>query len=250
MSNEIATQASPSTLIEMAINKQASIETLERLFILQKDWEANEARKEFVKAMVDFKSEPMVIEKRKLVSFTNKAGTTTSYLHAELSDVVAVMIPAMAKHGLSHRWTVGQKEADITVACIVTHAQGHSESVSMTARPDDSGGKNAIQAIASAVSYLQRYTLLAAGGMATGGDDNDGRGAETSAEESGEALALYMEGLVVAKKGTDELVGWYRNKLTESQRAVANSFILELKATAKAVAAEPVDVAFAEEVKQ
>ena len=48
----------------------------------------------------------------------------------------------------------------------------------MTASPDDSGGKNAIQSIGSTVSYLQRYTILALAGLATREMDDDGSTSE------------------------------------------------------------------------
>src|SRR5258708_10458648 len=62
----------------------------------------------------------------------------------------------------------------IRVPCTLTHAQGHSESVSMSAQPDTSGSKNSIQAIGSTTSYLQRYTLFAATGLAPKDADTDG----------------------------------------------------------------------------
>jgi hypothetical protein len=55
---------------------------------------------------------------------------------------------------------------------------GHSEETTLRAIPDTSGSKNSIQAIGSTVTYLQRYTLLAAVGMAAAGMDNDGRAAD------------------------------------------------------------------------
>ena len=54
---------------------------------------------------------------------------------------------------------------------------GHSESTTLEAAADQSGGKNAIQAIGSTVTYLERYTLLALTGLATHEDD-DGAGSE------------------------------------------------------------------------
>lgn len=124
--------------------------------------------------MAAFKAEPMEILKRKQVRFETRDGDVTSYMHAELADVTDAVVPAMGKHGLSHRWDVKQSGGQITVICQITHALGHSESVEMTAAPDASGKKNAIQQVASAVTYLQRYTLLAATGMAAKGMDDDG----------------------------------------------------------------------------
>lgn len=165
----------PSHLLAMAVEQGADLDKLEKLMALQERWEANEARKAFVAAMAAFKSEPLRIGKNKRVSFTTQKGKT-EYDHAELSDVTDALVPAMAKHGLSHRWTLVQEGTRITVACVVTHSLGHSERVEMSAPPDDSGGKNSIQAIASTKTYLERYTLLAITGMATGGQDDDGRG--------------------------------------------------------------------------
>lgn len=183
----------PAALLSMAVSQGADLDRLERLMALQERFEANEARKAFVEAMTAFKAEPMEILKRKQVSFTTKDGDTTSYKHAELSDVTAAVVPAMARHGLSHRWNIEQTGTLVTVDCVITHAQGHSEKVTLFAGPDASGKKNAIQQIASTVTYLQRYTLLAACGLSTKGEDDDGKGGAAefiTAEEAATIQAL------------------------------------------------------------
>jgi len=172
----IAASATPADLLRIAVESGADLDRLERLMALQEKWEAGEARKAFTAATTAFKAEPIQIFKRKEVSFTTRDGDTTSYKHAELSDVTDAIGPAMAKHQLSYRWDVRQEGSAITVDCIVTHVLGHSEKVTMQGAPDASGKKNAIQQVASTISYLQRYTLLAATGMSTKGQDDDGRG--------------------------------------------------------------------------
>ena len=88
------------------------------------------------------------------------------------------MNDALTKHDLSFRWeTDNGTEGLIRVTCVLTHEMGHSERTMLQATPDTSGKKNPIQAIGSTVTYLQRYTLLAATGMAVQGQDDDGRGA-------------------------------------------------------------------------
>ncbi len=82
----------------------------------------------------------------------------------------------MAKYGLSFDWDIHQSNGLITVDCVVTHVQGHFKKVTMSGAPDASGKKNAIQQAASTITYLQRYTLLAATGMSTKGEDDDGAG--------------------------------------------------------------------------
>jgi hypothetical protein len=161
-------------MVETLISGGGDIANLDKILDLQIKWEANEARKAFVAAMAAFKAEPMEILKRKAVGYKTKEGDFVGYMHAELSDVTDAVVPAMGKHGLSHRWDIQQGSGQITVTCQITHALGHTESVGISAAPDDSGKKNKIQQVASTVSYLQRYTLLSATGMAAKGMDNDG----------------------------------------------------------------------------
>lgn len=173
----------PADLLRIAVEGGADLDRLERLMDLQARWEAAEAKKAFVQAMTRFKAEPLEIFKRKSVSFETRNNGQTSYKHAELSDVTDAVGPAMAKHGLSYRWDVQQEKDKVTVDCIVTHELGHSERVTMFAPPDGSGNKNQIQQIASTVTYLQRYTLLSATGMATKGMDDDGRGSAPAQDQ-------------------------------------------------------------------
>ena len=62
------------------------------------------------------------------------------------------------------------------MTCILTHDMGHSEETSLEGSADNSGSKNSIQAIGSSVTYLERYSLLAATGLAVKNADNDGAG--------------------------------------------------------------------------
>lgn len=168
--------ATPGDLLRIAVENNADLDRLEKLMQLQERWEANEARKAFVTAMAAFKREPVEIYKRKQVGYKTNAGEFVGYKHAELSDVTAAIAPAMAKHGLSFDWDIHQTAGSITVDCVVTHVMGHSKMVTMSGAPDNSGKKNLIQQVASTITYLQRYTLLAATGMSTKDEDDDGAG--------------------------------------------------------------------------
>lgn len=165
----------PGDLLAMAVGNGADIQTLERLMALKERHEANEARKGYVDAMARFKAEPIDIRKTKAVGYETQAGDFVGYKHATVADVVDAVVPAMARHGLSHAWEVHQESGQVRVTCTITHALGHRESVTMTAAPDDSGKKNKIQQVASTVTYLQRYTLMAATGVAAKDMDSDGR---------------------------------------------------------------------------
>lgn len=166
----------PMDMLQVAMERGADLDRLQQLMDLQQRWEQNEARKAYVAAMSTFKANPPEILKGKHVKFQTSKGIT-EYHHATLADVCAAATKGLAVVWISHRWDVKQDAGKITVTCILTHAAGHSESVAMTTLADDSGGKNAIQAIGSAITYLQRYTLMAATGLAAAEMDDDGRGA-------------------------------------------------------------------------
>jgi hypothetical protein len=232
---EMVAQATPAYLLQLAVQQGADLDKLEKLMALQERWEANEARKAFVNALTAFKSEPISITKAKHVEFTTRSGDTTSYNHAELSDVTDAICPALAKHGLSHRWSVTQGDGRITVECVLTHALGHSERIAMNAPPDASGGKNTIQQIASTVTYLQRYTLLAITGIATKGQDDDGHGADAEDDDyqdwrdAIEACAATEDLKVLKGEMVDAFKG--ATNVPRALTAAYNARMNELKAT-------------------
>ena len=147
---------------------------LESLLAVKERWEATEARKAFVVAMAQFKSDPPSILKSKAVDIPGGA----KFSHATLANVCDGVIASLSKYGLSHKWEVQQVEKAITVTCVLTHLLGHQERTTLVGLPDDSGKKNAIQQMASTVTYLERYTLLAATGLAAKDQDNDGAGGD------------------------------------------------------------------------
>jgi hypothetical protein len=205
--------ATPAHLLQIAVAQGADIDKLKQLMDLQERFEVREARKAFVAAMNKFKSNPPDIKKNKLVQFDTSKGQT-SYRHATLDHVCDEVTKGLSGVGITHAWKVGQeKDGLITVTCVLTHELGHSETTQLMGFPDDSGGKNKIQAIGSTCSYLQRYTLLAACGLAAG-DDNDGR-TETkgmAAEELEKAKAA------IAKANTpDELKAAFTTAFKQAQ---------------------------------
>lgn len=175
-----AITATPGDLFKYALESGADLDRLEKLMQMQLAWEANEARKEYVAAMTEFKKNPPEIFKDKHVRFDTQKGVT-EYDHATIGNVVEKVISGLAAHGFSHRWIPGKTESGLMkVTCVITHRLGHSEETMLEGPADQSGGKNSIQAVASTNTYLQRYSLLMACGLATKDaefPDDDGRSA-------------------------------------------------------------------------
>lgn len=160
----------------MATDPRVDADKLNKLLDVKERWDREEARKAFHAALARFKVDPPRIVKNADVEYGR-----TKYSHATLDEVVYKIAPALGREGLSFAHDVRQADGVIAVTCTLTHERGHSESVTLTGLPDDSGQKNAIQQIASTVTYLRRYTLEAITGLAAEGDDDDGRGFSQSA---------------------------------------------------------------------
>jgi hypothetical protein len=171
--------STPMEMLQVAVSQGADLAKIEKLMDLQERWEANNARKAYVAAMVRFKESPPTIHKNKHVHFQTKSGDRMDYHHATHDEVTNKIAAALAANELSHSWTVRQEGNMVYVKCTITHAMGHSESVELFGAPDNSGLKSPLQAIASTTTFLQRYTLLAITGLSTselGKADDDGGG--------------------------------------------------------------------------
>jgi hypothetical protein len=210
----------PMQMLQVAVERGDDLEKLRQLMDLQDRWEAAQARKAYVAAIAAFKAEPMRILKSKQVNIPGGA----KFAHATLADVCDGVVAALSKHGLSHKWELMQEGERITVTCILTHEAGHSERTMLSGLPDDSGKKNGIQQIASTVTYLQRYTLMAAVGLAAKDMDNDGRGAgkpEASKEPSPEGYDNWRTDMTaLADEGLEKLTAAWSGSKPQYRRYV------------------------------
>lgn len=200
----------PTAMLGMAVAKGMSPETIKGFMDLQERWEKTEAVKAYNAAFSGFKAEAIVVLRNRAVTQGPLAGKK----YAELHSVVDAVTPALSKHGLSASWRLTKDEKDwLEVTCTLKHVLGHSESVSMGGPPDVGGAKSALQARASTITFLERYTLKAACGVSEQGDDNNGGNGKPEATppdpEGKKALeaAASIDGLNAAWK-----------KLTPAQR--------------------------------
>lgn len=178
------TQAlTPMEMLSRAVENGQSIDVLDKLMGLQERYEANLGRKAFDAAISDAKSEIKPVTK-------NREGHNKKR-YADLSAYVKEVDPILAKYGLSYRFRTSQNNA-IQVTCILAHRDGHSEETTLSAAADTTGNKNSIQAIGSTLSYLQRYTLCAALGLAAEEDD-DGQSSSGDEPISAEQLAAIQK---------------------------------------------------------
>ncbi len=182
---QIVADATPSELLRIAVSQKANVEELNRLLDLQERWEKNEAKKAFIVAMNAFKANPPEITKNELALFTtikNGKEIEIEWWYSTLDHIHAAILSDLSKQGISHRWITEQPGPElIRVTCILTHKLGHSVQTTLQGPIDHSGSKNAIQAIGSTAKYLERYTLMAATGLADSSPDVDGNASAANA---------------------------------------------------------------------
>ena len=217
-------QPTPASMLAIAVQQGAGIDMIERLMALQERMTAAAAKSDYDRAFAAFKAEAIQIIKRKKVT----DGPLKNKSYAELHDIVNAVTPALSKNGLSFAWKLTKDERDwLEVTCTVRHVSGHAESVSMGGPPDAGGAKNAIQARASAKTYLERYTLKAALGVAEQDDDTDG-----SPPPAAIPLELLAAAREAAMGGWKSLANWTKT-IKPEERALLEPESYSLKKAAK-----------------
>jgi hypothetical protein len=195
-----APQTDVMAVIErVASNPDADITKLERLIDLKRTLDADRARAEFNAAFAEMQPKiPVIIER----------GNTDKGTYAELEDIVEVIRPILAGYGfaLSHK-TEWPSATQLRVVGILRHRGGHQETSEFLSSGDQSGSKNAIQALGSANSYGRRYTTKDLLNIVTRRDDDDGRSSEVyKAPEAPDGFEEFWNGLrYVAPDGMKRL---------------------------------------------
>lgn len=177
------------------------IDRVEQAFAFYQKVQADQARRAFDNAMASAKAEIKPIIKNRTVSHDTKTGGRKTYKHEDLAQIASSVDPVLSKFGLSYRFrTTSNINEPVAVTCIVSHQLGYSEENTLCAGRDDSGNKNSIQAIGSTITYLQRYTLKAALGLAAAHDD-DGSSADAGDVITGEQSETLCK--LISETNTD-----------------------------------------------
>lgn len=165
---QLARPVTPMEMLATAIDRGMAVETVDKLMGLADRWDKTQARKAFDHAIAAAKAKIPVISK-------NATGHN-SKKYADFASIARAIDPILGEFGLSYRFRTVQDDKLIRVTCVLSHEAGHFEETTLAGPADASGSKNAIQAIGSTLTYLQRYSLTQALGLAAAEDD-DGKAA-------------------------------------------------------------------------
>ena len=160
----------PSAIIELAINRGADLEKLEKLMELQERYDQQQAKKDYTKAMTEFKAAMPKV-------FKDKENKQYKSMYASESALLNTLNPFLSQFKLSANFSFPDSEGDLfRVTCTITHENGYSDSVTLKGPLDTSGSKNPLQQVKSTVTYLRKATFEAITGIATSDPDSDDDG--------------------------------------------------------------------------
>lgn len=195
-----------SMIERIALDPNADLDKLERMLAMKERLDEQNAKVAFAHALSVARANMPPILKDATVDFTSQKGRT-HYKHETLAGIAKAIDPILSENGLSYRFRTNQNDGRVLVTCIVSHRDGYSEETSLSASPDQSGNKNNFQAVGSAVTYLQRYTLKAALGLSAEVDD-DAQGAGNNQDApkfNAEAAAGRIKVKINRANSLDEL---------------------------------------------
>jgi len=173
--NEVAIIPNDSpaeSLISQAIEKGASVETMERLLVMRTQLKKEWAKEQFDKAMSEFQGECPVIKKTKAGGQT-KSGQV-AYYYAPLDSIVSQTKELIKEKGFSYAIQTQTLDGKVKVTCVIKHQNGHSESSDIEVPlGNQTGVMSASQVVASALTFAKRYAFCNSFGILTGDDDDD-----------------------------------------------------------------------------
>ena len=172
-----------SDLFKQAIEKNASVETLERLMKIRQEIKNETAKEVFNTELNQLQEEIPVIEPDCEVK--NPDGSVR-YRYASLRRIMEVIQPLLSKHGFSVSFETDKTEkGEVKVVCILRHILGHSEKSSFIIPMETSRYMSDIQRMGSTLTYAKRYALNSMLNITTSDDsDSDGIEAEIVAKEA------------------------------------------------------------------
>lgn len=182
-----------SVIARAAADPSVDLDKMERLMQMHERMQAKAAATDYSAALADMQDA--------LPSIGERGNAAGRYTYALWEDINAAIKPILKRYGFALSFRTDCTDG-IAVTGVLSHRSGHSESTTIRLAADSSGNKNAVQAIASSVSYGKRYTAGALLNLTSHGEDDDAFTAATSVDISGWRDAIAG---AVDKQGLDNL---------------------------------------------
>jgi len=166
----VSKEANSYDILMRAIELNVDLDAFEKLVNLVEKVQIDKAKREFYEAFAKFQSQVPPILKS---SEVNMGAGRPRYNYASLYDIISKIQKPLGDNNLSFRWEISNNNDIIEVTCILSHSGGYELQTSIQAGKDATPGKSNVQAIASTITYLKRYTLVSLLGIGTADPDDD-----------------------------------------------------------------------------
>lgn len=173
----------------------------ERLWAMQKEIRAEQAKAEFFDALSQMQSKIPAIKRTGQIK--NNSGQVQS-TYAKWEHINEATGPVLREYGFALSFRVQQEGNKITVNAVLSHRAGHQETTQVELAPDSTGNKNAPQAVVSAISYGKRTTAGALLNITSYDEDDDGR-AFGDPDKTDEVMAKVADFEAAIMQSIDEI---------------------------------------------
>lgn len=169
--NEIQVQpAGEGSTILAVISRAASdpntdVDKMERLMAMYERIESKRAIASYQADLAEMQDS--------LPSIGERGSAAGRYTYALWEDINAAIKPVLKRFGFALSFRTDCQKDGISVTGVLTHREGHREETTISLPADGSGNKNAVQAVASSVSYGKRYAAGALLNLTSHGEDDD-----------------------------------------------------------------------------
>lgn len=165
-----------SVISRAASDPNVDIDKMERLLQMHERMQDRQAAAEFAADLAEMQDA--------LPSIGERGNAAGRYTYALWEDINAAIKPILKRYGFALSFRTDFADG-IAVTGVLTHKSGHREETTIKLPADGSGNKNAVQAVASSVSYGKRYTAGALLNLTSHGEDDDAFTAVESFDISG-----------------------------------------------------------------
>lgn len=237
----------PATWVDNAIRQGVPPDQLRMLMDLWKEWKAEQRREAFAAAVAAFHATNPVVVK-------DKRNDQYGSYYTTLGNLVQSVSQELGRQGLSVSWDPDNtaEEGWVTITCTLQHAAGHSKTTSVRLPNDESGKKNPLQEIKSAITYGRALTFENVLGLAAISEanlDDDGNAAgvpregggrqrpaagQRQAENNASKDALLDAGRAKAMEGMKALTKWW-SLLSAPERSAITPDFAHMKKAARIV---------------
>lgn len=216
-------QQTPATWVDNALRMGVPPDQLRMLMDLWKEWKNEQRREAFAAAVAAFHATNPVVVK-------DKRNDQYGSYYTTLGNLVQSVSQELGRQGLSVSWDPDNtaEEGWVTITCTLQHAAGYSKTTSVRLPNDESGKKNPLQEIKSAITYGRALTfenVLGLAAVAEANLDDDGNaagvprgegggrqrpaGGQRQASDNASKEALLDAGREKAMEGMTALTQWW-----------------------------------------